>query len=149
MIAGLTTRSYGNEEFLFVENVHDFLLQNPQIKKVELLWLWEFKARLDVETYDIVYRGTTIDYEYTIIGTREEVIEKLDNYDCWDESILFDYDHPRRGMNIYGLDIIGDTLHGLNDPNPFGDIEWDDELPSDIYEVTAKVVPHFRKKVRE
>lgn len=145
MIAGLTTRSYGNEVFLEIENtVYDFLIQNPQIENVELVWLWGFKAKVDMGTYDLEYFGTHLDEEYTIIGTRKEVLDKLDNYDCWDGSYFYDVDHPRSsfGCHNYGLHICGSTLFGDNDPNPFGDINCDDELPSNVYHVYTKIVPH-------
>lgn len=117
-----------------------YLAMHPEIERVRLVWLWPFRSvsytsgvyvtgSMELDSVVQISEGWVYDTEYTFIGSSEDAIKYLDEYDCWDD---LDEQGIRSAPVVNGELRITEMA---DDARVFNGDEYDDELPDqDIIE---------------
>ena len=117
---------YGNNEKYPCE-FHNWLVDHPEVKAVRLKWTWNNRTKFNNMGLRFDSYLDTVDMEYSFAGLREDALEFLTHYDCWD----WIPDEIEREPNFLKINQYGimDVEHQADDPSYFDFDKFDDNQP--------------------
>lgn len=94
------------------KTAHNWVVDHPEIKGAVLTWTWDNRAIYEEQGFRLTSVVDTYDAEYCFAGLRGDLINFLNQYDCWDCYIGGDDDKTH--IDEYGILRVS---HQNEDPN--------------------------------